>query len=199
MHPQSNRRGPRPKPAADRFWPKVKKNGPVPEQRPDLGPCWVWDAAISADTEYGSFTAEGHKRIGAHVFSYVLHYGPVPDGLEVDHLCRNRQCVNPTHLEAVTHQENVLRGAHGQLITHCPQGHPYDESNTIYSSGARKCRICTNARRAALAKANREKENERLRKWRATNRDERNAQRRAKRAEAKAISTSAAGADGRGR
>lgn len=79
--------------------------------------------------------------------------GPVPDGLELDHLCRNTGCINPLHLEPVTHQVNVLRGnsvsAQNSRKTHCPQGHMLVEPNLVMSRlkmNERICRTCTNAR-----------------------------------------------------
>jgi hypothetical protein len=93
----------------DRFWEKVNKSGPLPSHRPELGPCWVWTGAMQKGGGYGLFwTAAGLRR--AHKYSYVEARGPVPTGLELDHLCRNRACVNPDHLEAVSHSVNTLRG-----------------------------------------------------------------------------------------
>lgn len=94
-------------PAPERFWPKVDKDGPVPEHRPDLGPCWVWVAG-GWKRGYGCFYHD-NRMTRAHCFAYELLVGPVPDGLELDHLCRNKGCVNPTHLEPVTHDENIKR------------------------------------------------------------------------------------------
>lgn len=136
---------PRPAPAEERFWPKVNKNGPIPVHRPDLGSCWEW-VASRGRTGYGRFHYKG-RWIAAFQVSYEWVYGPIPEGKELDHLCRNRACVNPHHLEPVTHHENVLRGAsipaHHAAKTHCPNGHPYDESNTIWTKrGTRTCRIC---------------------------------------------------------
>lgn len=129
-----------------RFWSKVDKNGPVPTHRPELGPCWLWLGSL-ARAGYAQFSS--YAGAMAHQFSYVLHKGHVPNGLEIDHLCRNRFCSNPEHLEAVTHQVNVLRGisppAYHAQATHCPAGHEYSESDRNVR-GERQCRICIRAR-----------------------------------------------------
>lgn len=102
--------------------------------------CWVWNSSRDVHG-YGRFWRDGHG-MPAHRVLFELMVGPVPDGLELDHLCRNKACVRPDHLEPVTHQENTRR-AYAQR-THCPQGHPYDEQNTYIqpSRGTRVCRIC---------------------------------------------------------
>jgi len=128
-----------------RFWQKVNKDGPVPECCPDLGPCWLWTGSTTRG--YGGLKVKG-RVVGAHRFVYELLVGPIPDGKEIDHLCRVHGCVNPTHLEPVVHRENVLRGeglpAVHVLKTHCPLNHPYDEENTYMIPGrvGRYCRIC---------------------------------------------------------
>jgi hypothetical protein len=100
---------------------------------------------------YGSIFSHYHERrthhIQAHRYAYEERHGAIPPGMTLDHLCRNPSCVNPDHLEAVTHRTNVLRGNAPPAIcarrTHCPQGHPYTEANTAYlKSGARRCREC---------------------------------------------------------
>lgn len=131
----------------DRFWSKVNKDAPVPADRPELGPCWLWTGA-QAYNGYGFFRAGPLVR--AHRFAYEFFVGPIPEGLQIDHLCRVRNCVNPDHLEPVTGQENHRRGNSGKLErerTHCPQGHPYDEANTRWWRGRnRHCRACDRER-----------------------------------------------------
>jgi len=81
-----------------------------------------------------------------HRLVYEAFVGPVPDGFELDHLCRVRRCVNPAHVEIVTHQENGLRGLRGRLVTRCAQGHQYTPENTIIrSDGRRRCKTCARA------------------------------------------------------
>ncbi len=87
---------------------------------------------------------------GAHRVAYELSVADIPDGLELDHLCRVRHCVNPSHLEPVTPHENWARGQAISILnaqkTHCPQGHAYDEANTYISGrGIRGCRACNRA------------------------------------------------------
>lgn len=134
-----------------RFNSKIDKHGPVPEHRPELGPCWVWQGA-PGDRGYGYFWHEGKKRL-AHRFAYGLLVAPIPDGLVIDHLCRNTMCVNATggHLEPVTDRVNIERGtaptARNMTATHCFMGHPFDEENTYwYPNGERLCRECQRRR-----------------------------------------------------
>ncbi len=143
------KRNMRGEPPEQRFWTHVDKAGPVPESRPELGPCWLWTGGLSGG--YGAFSVGGRgKSYPAHRFAYELLVGRIPDGLELDHLCRNTACVNPPHLEPVTHAENTRRGlagAHHAAKTHCPDGHPYDEANTGRCRGKRYCRACQRDRR----------------------------------------------------
>lgn len=129
----------------DRFWEKVDKDGPVPAHRPDLGPCWVWTAALCKG--YAQFW-DGQRQRRAHRWFWEQENGPVPDGLELDHLCRNRACVRPSHLEAVTGKVNCERGNTGQnnaQKTHCPHGHSLEDAYRG-SKGERKCASCAKKR-----------------------------------------------------
>ncbi len=132
-------------PLTERFWAKVDKNGPIPANCPAFDPCWIWQGKISGNG-YGHIWLAG-KTVGAHRLSYKLLVGAIPSRMTLDHLCRNRACVNPNHLEVVTNRTNLLRGisfsAQNARRTHCPQGHPYDLFNTyVTSKGKRDCRRC---------------------------------------------------------
>jgi hypothetical protein len=117
--------------------------------------CWVWQRSTGGG--YGFFTptpADGRtfKSARAHRWYWEQVNGPVPEGLELDHLCRNRSCCNPAHLEAVTHQENCRRGlagAHMAAKTHCPRGHAYAGENVVVRNGSRNCRTCERQRQVA--------------------------------------------------
>jgi len=112
----------------------------------DDAPCWLW---TGFHNEYGYGRINIQRRLHlVHRVTFEIFAGLVPDGLELDHLCRVRLCANPAHLEPVTRRINVLRGvspvAEHARATHCPRGHPYDLLNTYInpSTGSRGCRIC---------------------------------------------------------
>ncbi|MCD1645252.1 HNH endonuclease signature motif containing protein [Aurantimonas coralicida] len=115
--------------------------------------CWQWRGTFFTRNPYAQFSAN-EKTLRAHKFAYEALRGRVPDGLILDHLCRNTGCVNPAHLEPVTHQVNVLRGegfaAENAVKTHCVNGHPFDAENTGYCpNGDRRCRACGRINAAA--------------------------------------------------
>jgi hypothetical protein len=159
----------------DRFLPKVV-----------VAPsgCWEWQAS-KIQNGYGEFW-NGDVKMLAHRWAYERWVGPVPDGLELDHLCRNRACVNPSHLEPVPHSVNSKRGLAGKhrrdeakVITHCPQGHLYDAENTWlrpnrHGGMSRNCRACQRQRLAAW----REKNKEHLKQQRRTKYEQRKHQNR---------------------
>ena len=130
----------KPRPIEERFWEKVDA----------AGDCWEWTACRN-EHGYGSFVTERPKKVKAHRMAWELLVGPIPDGMVLDHLCRNPRCVNPDHLEVVTQRINMLRGygiaRRAANATHCPQGHPYNAENTAYTKkGHRACRACILAR-----------------------------------------------------
>lgn len=126
-----------------RFWAKVQKTST----------CWNWTASRSGKGKYGQFFV--FKKNGrpymalAHRAAYELLIGPIPEGMTLDHLCKNTICVNPAHLEVVTRGENARRGLpKNAKKTLCPKGHPYDRVDTWFDkrSGkqvfARRCDRC---------------------------------------------------------
>jgi hypothetical protein len=142
--------------ASVRFWAKVQGN--------DYTECWIWTAFIHKG--YGRFSPSDHCTAVAHRWAWEFIFGPVPDGLQLDHLCHtqdptclggddcpHRRCVNPWHLEPVSvvvNHERSCSDLRNISKTHCPQGHRYDEANTRHRSrGSRDCRACNRAYRAA--------------------------------------------------
>jgi hypothetical protein len=120
--------------------------------------CWLFAGTIDKSTGYGRIWDKGAWEQGlrrmryAHITMYENLVGEVPDGTELDHTCRTPVCVNPDHLEPVTHRENILRGvgfaANNALKTHCSNGHEYTTENTYYpKTGGRQCKRCIKLRR----------------------------------------------------
>ena len=118
--------------AEERFWMKVEKTDS----------CWLWTSALS-ERGYAWFWADS-RRFRAHRWIYELLIGPIPEGLEIDHTCCVRRCVNPAHLEPVTHQENIRRSIPARWAkTHCRRGHELTPENTYdYKGRQRFCKTC---------------------------------------------------------
>jgi len=110
--------------------------------------CWIWKGGIGGS--YGKFYfSPNHKpkQVQAHVFSYLFFIGDYDRSLDLDHLCRDRRCVNPYHLEPVTRKENLARGDHNHRDkTHCRHGHEFTAGNTILYDNRRYCRECCRKR-----------------------------------------------------
>lgn len=162
-----------------RFWSHVEKTDS----------CWNWTACI-AKNGYGRFVFNT-KHMLVHRISYELIHGKIPEGKQLDHLCRNRRCVNPVHLQPVPPKENVLRGigitAKNSEKTHCKRGHELSGENlVIEKNGSRQCRLCKNAKNSKFMNQwyqnhrdqmkqyrdkNRESRKETMKKWREKNRE----------------------------
>lgn len=114
-----------------------------PYYRVEPSGCWTWLREI--DTKgYGMYRFQGNEPYvkRAHRWVYEQHRGPIPTGLELDHLCRVKACVNPDHLEPVTHAENVRRA---MTRTECRRGHPFTPENELWRKHGRTCRTCFQA------------------------------------------------------
>lgn len=129
-----------------RFWDKVRKGAE----------CWTWLAGKDRDG-YGQYGVDG-RSVKAHRHAYELEVGPIPEGMDIDHVCRNRACVRPDHLRPRDHAENSADRVSFQAAkTHCPKGHEYTPENTgPAGANGRRCRTCDRervARRRAAQRA----------------------------------------------
>lgn len=152
-----------------RFWSKIDRTS-------DAG-CWLWQASVRPDGYGQLWHRDAQRPIVAHRWAYLALVGPIPEGLELDHLCRNRTCVNPAHLEPVTTRENLRRGVGfggtNARKTHCYRGHPLDGENVVMTwAGDHWTRTCIECRRQrqreyfANNPEQREKRAQRARAWR---------------------------------
>lgn len=112
------------------------------QDRPDG--CWLWTGNLQANG-YSSFYVNG-RTVRAHRWAYEHFVGPISEGLQIDHLCRVRRCVNPTHLEPVTARENTRRA----MRSRCVNGHPFTDENTYMHGGKRYCRTCRRNRQITV-------------------------------------------------
>jgi len=133
----------------------------------DANGCWVWTAATNGGG-YGAYADTRNWKEGkncmvpAHRYAYESEIGPIPSGMDLDHLCRVRRCVNPEHVEPVSRKENLARGVGGSGKTHCKHGHEFTVDNTYrYTTKAgnqqrfcRKCMVRRSAETAARKKIN---------------------------------------------
>jgi hypothetical protein len=132
-----------PKDIDERFWNLVILEDKI---FPENG-CMLWSASCTGKAGYGKFTIES-KRIAAHRWNYEQRYGPIAKGLQLDHLCGIRHCVNPDHLEPVTAKRNINRGRRFNAEkTHCIHGHEFNSENTYWWKEERYCRTCRRIRK----------------------------------------------------
>lgn len=138
----------------ERFWSKVHKTET----------CWLW-VAFKMKSGYGKFYSGGDrtraKTLLAHRAAYEFAKGSIPVGMDLDHTCRVRHCVNPDHLEPVTRKENLRRGINWKReLTHCKRGHELSEENTyLYGGNRRDCRTCRSERGRARRRRDKRKAN----------------------------------------
>ncbi|WP_406227343.1 HNH endonuclease [Streptomyces anthocyanicus] len=143
----------------DACYARLRRHGVLPKLTPEMRlfskvesdgtaeGCWLWSGTV-APTGYGQIRWGGKVQY-AHRVIYGYLISDIPDGLELDHLCRVRQCVNPWHLDPVPHQINVIRGDAPRVNgdrTHCIRGHAFSEENTYTYRGSRQCRACRRLR-----------------------------------------------------
>jgi len=126
---------------ARRLWDNVAVRG--------ADECWPWTGALTRDG-YGRIRDDSGRKVGVHRLAWTLTNGPVPDGQVIDHLCRERACCNPAHMEPVDNRTNLMRGdthaARNAAKTHCIRGHEFSEANTYVDAlGKRVCRTCRQA------------------------------------------------------
>ena len=121
----------------ERFWDKVEVDS--------ISGCWNWMGSKFA-SGYAQFKLTHTKNVRAHRFAYEVNKGKVPKDFVLDHLCRNRKCVNPDHLEIVTQKENMIRGNSPPSLnskkTHCSKNHPLSGDNLYFHNNKRYCKIC---------------------------------------------------------
>lgn len=105
--------------------------------------CWEWTANIAPSTGYGLIMTDSQGSIGAHRASYIIHKGPIPEGYHIHHVCKNKKCVNPEHLEAMESFEHLSLESKSRAKEYCGKGHKMEGENIYYKpNGKRECRQC---------------------------------------------------------